>query len=144
MFKHATLFISLVLVSLSVKAQTPGGIRYKDVIFPDVQIDKDLSYDPNAVKEEKKWYQFDLYQPKNDDASNRPLIIWMHGGGFKFGSKNAKGMKIWGESFAKRGYVCAAINYRLSKHNPLFHFDELLKSSYYAVQDAKRAVLYFK
>ena len=53
-------------------------------------------------------------------------------------------MKVWGENFAQRGYVCAAINYRLSKHNPLFNFDELLKSSYFAVQDAKRAVLYFR
>jgi len=53
-------------------------------------------------------------------------------------------MRLWSKSFAQRGYVCVAINYRLSKHNPLFHFDELLKSSYFAVQDAKRAVLYFK
>ena len=53
-------------------------------------------------------------------------------------------MRLWSKSFAQRGYVCAAINYRLSKHNPLFHFDELLRSSYFAVQDAKRAVLYFK
>lgn len=144
MIKHPIVFISLVFITLSAKAQTPNGVRYKDLIFPDVKVDKDLNYNPKASKDEKKSYQFDLYQPKNDDTQNRPLIIWMHGGGFKFGSKNAKGMKVWGESFARRGYVCAAINYRLSKHNPLFHFDELLKGSYFAVQDAKRAVLYFK
>lgn len=144
MFKHPIVFILLIFITLSAKAQAPKGIRYKDLIFSDVKTDKDLSYNPNTSKNDKKAYQFDLYQPQNDDEKNRPLIIWMHGGGFKFGSKNAKGMNVWSESFAKRGYVCAAINYRLSKHNPLFHFDELLKSSYYAVQDAKRAVLYFK
>jgi dienelactone hydrolase len=68
----------------------------------------------------------------------------MHGGGFKFGTKEAKGIQIWCKSFAQRGYVCAAINYRLSKRNPLFHFNELQKNCYYAVRDAKMAVAYFK
>lgn len=144
MYKQPIVFILVTFIALSAKAQTPQGIRYKDLIFSDVKVDNNLTYNPDASKDDKKAYQFDLYQPKNDDGKSRPLIIWMHGGGFKFGSKNVKGMKVWSESFAKRGYVCAAINYRLSKHNPLFHFDELLKGSYYAVQDAKRAVLYFK
>ena len=120
------------------------GQRYKDLIFNDITINKDQTYYPGALKGEKKPYLFDLYQPTNDVAKARPLIIWMHGGGFKYGSKTAKGVKVWSENFAQRGYVCVSINYRLSKHNPLFHFDELLKSSFYAVQDAKRAVAYFR
>lgn len=118
--------------------------RYKDLIFSEVAIDKNLSYQPNAPKDEKKAYLFDLYQPMGDNAASRPLIIWMHGGGFKFGSKKAKGIELWSKTFAQRGYVCAGINYRLSKKNPIFHFDELLKSSYYAVQDVKTAVEYFR
>jgi acetyl esterase/lipase len=68
----------------------------------------------------------------------------MHGGGFKFGTKEAKGIQLWCKTFAQRGYVCAGINYRLSKKNPLTHFDELRRSSYYAIQDAKLAVEYFR
>ncbi|SDS58785.1 Acetyl esterase/lipase [Mucilaginibacter mallensis] len=114
------------------------------MIFTETTVDIDQSYNPAATKDEKKAYLFDLYQPKGDDARHRPLIIWMHGGGFKFGSKDAKGVALWSKTFAQRGYVCANINYRLSKKNPLFHFDELVKSSYYAVQDVKIAVEYFK
>ncbi|MDB5135866.1 MAG: aes [Mucilaginibacter sp.] len=144
MLKQSLVLFCTIFIVLPASAQTGKCFRYKDIIFSDIQIDKNLSYSPNATKDEKKAYQFDLYQPKIDKEMGRPLIIWMHGGGFKFGSKEAKGIQLWSKTFAQRGYVCAAINYRLSKHNPVFHFDELLKSSYYAVQDAKRAVLYFK
>ncbi len=144
MFKQQLVLLSLFLITLSASAQTGKCFRYKDIIFSDVSIDKDLSYKPNVLKDEKKSYQFDLYQPKGDTAQGRPLIIWMHGGGFKFGSKKAKGIQLWSRTFAQRGYVCAAINYRLSKKNTIFNFDELLKGSYFAVQDAKTAVEYFK
>ncbi len=143
MLKHALVLITICL-TLKAEAQSIKQLRYKDIIFSNVTIDKDLSYKPNADQKEKKSYLFDLYQPENDHSTPRPLIIWMHGGGFKFGTKEAKGIQIWSKSFARRGYVCAAINYRLSKKNPLFHFDELQKGCYNAVQDAKMAVEYFK
>jgi len=142
MLKKIFLFIPLLTFSIGIQAQTQH--RYKDLVFAQTTIDADQTYKPNAPKDEKKAYLFDLYQPKDDNALHRPLIIWMHGGGFKFGSKSAKGVQLWSQTFAQRGYVCADINYRLSKKNPLFHFGELLKSSYYAVQDAKLAVEYFK
>ncbi|MGZ3778645.1 MAG: alpha/beta hydrolase, partial [Mucilaginibacter sp.] len=144
MFKQLILFLIAFLVICNTKAQNAPNHRYKDLIFSDVIINKDISYKANAANNDKKAYMFDLYQAKGDTAKNRPLIIWMHGGGFKFGTKDAKGIKLWSSTFAQRGYVCAAINYRLSKKDPLFNFDELLKASYYAVQDAKSAVLYFK
>ena len=125
-------------------AQTANPVKYKDFVFTDVTITHDQSYSAGNTPNEKKAHLFDLYQPAGDNNTGRPLIIWMHGGGFKFGSKADKGMQLWSETFAKRGYVCACINYSLSKHNPLFKFDELMKSTYYAVQDAHMAVEYFK
>lgn len=144
MFKASLIVICSVFILKSASAQKVSGLRYKDLIFKDLKIDKDQSYYPGAPKAEEKSYRFDLYQPANDQENMRPLIIWMHGGGFKLGSKTAKGVKVWSKTFAQRGYVCASINYRLSKKNPLFHFDELLKASFYAVQDAKRAIAYFR
>lgn len=138
-----TLTVTILSVCFSIVAQAQSQ-RYKDIIFQDITIDKDQTYNPVAGKDEKKAYLFDLFQPKDDNEVQRPLVIWMHGGGFKFGTKNAKDIQLWSKTFAQRGYVCAAINYTLSKRNPLFHFDELLKSSYYAVQDAKLAVAYFR
>ena len=129
---------------MSVEAQTAKSVKYKDMVFSDAAITEKLSYNTIDSTLEKKPYLFDLYQPAGDSTANRPLIIWMHGGGFKFGSKDAKGIKLWSKTFAQRGYVCAAINYRLSKKYPIFNFSELQKSCYYAVQDAKMAVAYFK
>jgi predicted esterase len=68
----------------------------------------------------------------------------MHGGGFKFGSKRAKGIRLWSKSFALRGYTCAAINYRLSKQNPLRNFKALVEGCYNAVEDVEQALAYFR
>ena len=144
MLKQPLLISIFLFIGLSAYTQPVGLHIYKDILFSDVKIEKDISYFSNALPAEKKFYLFDLYQPKDGQVAPRPLIIWMHGGGFKFGTKNAKGIKIWCKSFAQRGYVCVALNYRLSKKNPLFHLDELQKSCYYAVQDAKRAIVFFK
>jgi len=123
-------------------AQKQQGVRYKDLVFTDVKVDKDLNY--ASAGDEKKDHEFDLYQPLNDPAKHRPLIIWMHGGGFKFGSKSVKEAQFWCRMFAQRGYVCASINYRMSKNKFSFKFDDMQKSSYYAVQDEREAISYFK
>ncbi|MBD1391668.1 alpha/beta hydrolase [Mucilaginibacter glaciei] len=145
MFKQQLLATLLLFATTAaLKAQNGAPVRYKDLVFPNVEKTADLSYGPGETKDEKKAHLFDLYQPKGDKATARPLIIWMHGGGFKYGSKNAKGVEIWSETFAQRGYVCVSINYTLSKHYPFLHVDEFLRSSYYAVQDARQAVAFFK
>lgn len=135
-------FLSMLCLSLTANAQTPK--LYKDLVFQEVTIDKDQSYAPNDQKDDAKFHRFDLYQPKGDRSTARPLIIWMHGGGFKFGSKEVNEIKLWCTDFAKRGYICAGINYHLDKKTTSFNFDQLQKSCYYAVQDAKTAVEYFK
>jgi predicted esterase len=132
-------------IILSVNGQNMQSKRYKDIVFPGVTVGKNFSYNENTIADIKKnTHNFDLYQPANDSAANRPLIIWMHGGGFKFGSKDAREIEIWGNVFAQRGYVFAAINYQLSKENTLTNFDKLVQGCYTAVQDAKTAVSYFK
>jgi poly(3-hydroxybutyrate) depolymerase len=143
MFKQQLMIAVMVCAAMGAVAQPVKPVKYKDLVFSDVTQTKNLTYAPDSIKN-KKAYAFDLFQPTGDKSTARPLIIWMHGGGFKFGSKDAKGVQLWSKTFAQRGYVCADINYRLSKKNPLFHFDVLLKSCYDAVQDAKLAVAYFK
>ncbi len=129
--------------SLSISfSQSIKKIRFKDPVF-DVTLQKDLVYSNNSdVK--LKYRQFDLYQPANDSSLQRPLIIWMHGGGFKYGTKNAKEIKLWGNKFAQRGYVFAAINYRLSKKHPVSKFTDLVSACYDAVDDVQMAVDYLK
>jgi acetyl esterase/lipase len=114
--------------------------RYKEMIFQEYTVEKDLSWRSPAGHAS----MFDLYQPKNDSAHGRPLIIWMHGGGFKFGSRDASGTRLWCQTFARRGYVCAAINYTLGKKNFSFTFTQLARNCYQAVQDVRQALSYLK
>ena len=127
--------------ALLVSGQT-GPLRYKDQVFKTIKEEKNLCYFPDSSC--KKAYRFDLYQPDGDSMTQRPLIMWMHGGGFKFGSKSTKSIRLWSKTFAGRGYVCAAVNYRLSKKNPLFHFRELVRSCSDAMQDVQQAMTFFK
>ncbi len=118
-------------------------VRYKDPVFEKVSVTKNLLYDTNEnIK--RKYRQCDVYKPENDSLPQQPLIIWVHGGGFKYGTKNAKEIKIWGKAFAQRGYVFAAINYRLSKKNTLKNFRNLVEACYIDVDDVKEAASFFK
>jgi acetyl esterase/lipase len=69
-------------------------------------VHRDLAYVPNGHERQK----LDLYLPK--DGTNRPLLINIHGGAFKMGSKE-QGVPL--ECLAQ-GYAVASINYRLSQH----------------------------
>jgi acetyl esterase/lipase len=56
----------------------------------------------------------DVYQPTGDATSARPVIIWIHGGGFRTDSYRTQGYIVdYSTRFAKRGYVCMSIDYRL-------------------------------
>ena len=47
----------------------------------------------------------------DDDATGLPVMVFVHGGGFVLGSKDAPVQD--GATFARDGVVCVAINYRL-------------------------------
>jgi para-nitrobenzyl esterase len=46
-----------------------------------------------------------------DGAEQCPVMVWIHGGGFVIGNTDAPVQK--GETFARDGVVCVAINYRM-------------------------------
>jgi predicted esterase len=137
MIKHM-LAGGLLVLALPTYSQMNPLIRYKDAIFPIITIQKDLSYAPGSA------HRFDWYEPREDDTAARPLIIWMHGGGFKFGSKHMKSIRLWSDFFARRGYVCAAINYQLGKKDLRFKYDELVRNCDHAVGDCREAIAWFK
>jgi acetyl esterase/lipase len=81
--------------------------------------------------------RLDLYTPGNG-SSARPLIIFVHGGGWTIGTKRATAnYENWPgvlASFASRGYAVASIEYRLSSEAPYPA----------AVQDVKAAIRFLK
>jgi acetyl esterase/lipase len=70
---------------------------------------RDIEYVPGGHERQK----LDLYLPKEADPNGkRPLIVWIHGGAWKAGSKDACPAR----RFVNSGYAAASINYRLSQH----------------------------
>ncbi len=69
-------------------------------------VHRDLAYVANGHERQK----LDLFLPK--DGTNLPLIINIHGGAFKMGSKE-QGVPL---EYLVQGYAVASINYRLSQH----------------------------
>lgn len=71
------------------------------------QVLKDLPYVENGHERQK----LDLYLPA-EAHSPRPLVIWVHGGGWQAGNKNGGPYR----PLLARGFAIASINYRLSQH----------------------------
>jgi len=98
-----------------------------------------LNKDPvSLVLTDLQSLRLDLYQPTGDPLINRPLIMMLHGGAFIMGDKAAGTISELAENFARKGYVVAAINYRMG-FNPASK-SSLERSAYRAVQDARAAL----
>lgn len=68
---------------------------------------RDLPY----VKAGHARQKLDLYLPKDrDEASRLPVVVWIHGGGWRAGSKSQCPIL----AMVQRGYAVASIGYRLS------------------------------
>ena len=57
--------------------------------------------------------QLDLYRPTPDTVTKRPLVVLVHGGGFRTGNKLNVPMVTLAKAYARRGFVTASIDYRL-------------------------------
>ncbi len=65
---------------------------------------------------ERQRLALDLYRPESRKRP-RPAIVWVHGGGFTFGSRSF--MTPHAKLMAERGYVSATITYRLADNGEL-------------------------
>jgi acetyl esterase/lipase len=94
----------------------------------------DLLYQPDVVygKGGDVDLKLDLLTPKTRTSSPRPLLVFVHGGAFRAGDKRTGLNRL--VPFARDGYVCASINYRLSQQ-AIFPAQ---------IQDCKCAIRYFR
>jgi len=138
-------FLSLFLISNGIFAQqhpTCDGERYINAVFDDFATTTNLKYGENTtIGGNFKELFLDVYEPENDDAETRPLIIFAHGGSFVSGER--ANMNFLCEDFARRGFVTATIDYRLLD---AFVFDSLkiIEEVVMAMSDMKAAVRYFR
>lgn len=101
----------------------------------DIPFDTVLDWQGN-----KDTLKLDLYHYKNDlDTMNkRPLILFLYGGAFLTGDKST--VKPICQELAERGYVVAAINYRLGWSCATDGAYSRIKAVYRAIQDANSAL----
>jgi para-nitrobenzyl esterase len=125
--------------TMSSRAQCPAG-RFDTELFPTVNISTVTYSTPYNL-------QMDIYQPAGDTMAHRPVIILAHGGSFFAGTRTDDAtVDTLCMRFARRGYVTASIDYRLTTigvmltaADSLQQIDAVMK----AVSDGKAAVRYF-
>lgn len=123
-----------VLFSQGVPQPNPGGGFYEAVTGLPLNVNE---YDTTHID-----LYMDVFEPTGDTLSKRPLVIICFGGGFLSGSRDHWSIRLLCQSLAKRGYVTAAIDYRLGMN--IFDEDLSMRAVYRGLQDGRTAVRYFR
>lgn len=77
-----------------------------------VSVERDVPYRPTGKTE----HTLDIYRPLEDSSGPRPCVLYLHGGGFRFLSKDTHW--VFGLAYARRGFVVVNINYHLAPGRP--------------------------
>lgn len=100
------LFIFAITVVTLSSAQAQKARRSSGYLPDGVTLHRDIKY----AHAGEKSLLLDIYLPKAQ--SHPPLVIWIHGGAWRKGSKGSGGRVRW---MTEHGYAVADINYRLSQ-----------------------------
>ncbi|WP_144243839.1 alpha/beta hydrolase [Sphingopyxis sp. MWB1] len=127
-YRFPMLALALFCAPFAAASETPA-VPYA------VSVTQDAVYGEGAVttpggKLTERALKMDVYRPARDGKllTDRPAVVMMFGGAFHRGSKGAENFEEDGASdssmadyctrFARAGYVCTAIEYRLAPENP--------------------------
>ncbi|HEY2414269.1 MAG TPA: alpha/beta hydrolase [Pirellulaceae bacterium] len=100
------LLVSLAFVVAQSTAWGQAPLPQKSAV--DVEIQRDIEY----AKVGEISLKLDFYRPETGSDHPRPCVVWIHGGGWRSGSKSGGGVRL--SSLVSTGeYVAASIDYRL-------------------------------
>ena len=72
-----------------------------------------VAWIPDSAQNEKELFNLNVWTQGIDDGKKRPVMVWLHGGGFHVGSSNDP--MTYGEALAKKGdVVVVSVNHRLN------------------------------
>lgn len=106
--------------TISIENSTNGNpvvkstATYSVVVKEDIVYAQGLTHNGVSSTTAPKPLLLDVYAPENS-LQNRPVYVFIHGGGFKGGSKTADAIVNMGNYFAARGWVFVSIDYRVAK-----------------------------
>jgi acetyl esterase/lipase len=89
---------------------TPLGLVARPFHFDKTGLDvqRNFAYGPEPE------HSFDLYRLAEPASEPRPVMVYIHGGGWVSGKKEQQGLPML-HALAKSGWVCVGIDYRLGK-----------------------------
>ncbi|MEM9990797.1 MAG: PKD domain-containing protein, partial [Bacteroidota bacterium] len=155
--QHLTLWVALLLSVCSFDAiaqftdcdPDAPKIRYRSRNFftGSPIVTTNVPYGSDAVQ------LMDVYlPPASDVATDRPLAVWAHPGGFVIGDKGTEGAVLWCTEMAKMGYVAISIGYTKDMVgeisggtiNGAGPAGGAVRAVYRAMQDARSAIRYMR
>jgi len=119
------LFALLCLLPESGQGRDCDGLRYKEKIFPQIELINEVVYARKQTSS-GQWQNlaYDVYLPIGDEATDRPAVMLAHGGGYiDFIDQKSPDIVKMAKDLAKRGYVVFSVEYR-EESNPLSLFSE--------------------
>ncbi|WP_027001365.1 carboxylesterase family protein [Hugenholtzia roseola] len=169
LFGHLFLLCLLSLWAKEAQAQLPN--RYLEEVFPTTTLIPNVRFGTNIPKvrttpqlnpfapffaptasivtpnegdmaTQQQNLDMDIYLPTGDTLTKRPVIIICFGGGFVAGSRADTDIQRYAERLARRGFVTAAIDYRLGMN--ILNADASYRGVYRGVQDGRQAVRFFR
>jgi predicted esterase len=149
----ATAVVTAATVGLVGPVPSAGaeGVRYRDLVFEDYDVVKDVHVYGSSVNYlgQTEQHEVDIYTPADDPVTaDRPAVVWVHGGYFIEGSKDVSWYKGAIEQYVRSGYVVFSINYRLNPSLPrglpgviqTLRLEEYIQEAKDAAHDAQAAV----
>lgn len=123
---------------------TANAQRYKDQTFSVGVPTTVTGYSVANTAAGTSAQDLDVYTPTGDAETNRPVIVFAHGGNFIGGTKADGDVVYLAKEFAKRGYVTVSINYSLTSALNLLDSNDAYEPVLMAVSDGKAAVRYLR
>ena len=157
-------FYSLILFLGLTVSMSFAQERYLDEVFTDVTVTPNVQYGLNGtilffsqvgeIVPENLY--MDIYEPAGDTEVDRPVVLVFHTGNFLPnvtngqipGTRQDNSVVEFCTQLARRGYVTAAVSYRLG-WNPLAQTQPvralgLIQAAYRGVQDGRNAIRFIK
>ncbi|HPX42374.1 MAG TPA: alpha/beta hydrolase [Candidatus Hydrogenedentes bacterium] len=89
-------------------------VRTSDLVYGAGYVEDDTAELGYRLKD----LYFDLIEPTDVPATNRPAVLMIHGGSFLTGTKTDENLVRAANGLATKGYVCFLIDYRLDGDKP--------------------------
>jgi acetyl esterase/lipase len=136
------IFLGFSSPSKTQQNQLSEKTRYLDRTFKEFDIQKDIKFAESVnEKGELENLKLDIYTPQGDKQLNRPVILWIHGGGFRPGNDKSQSYIVeLAKRFSMKGYVGLSVDYRI-REQPRENPEETI---FDAVEDAGKALLWLR